>query len=40
MLTGHKTIEYLEDDWIGMYYDGPNGDHPEDIVRICTKNFW
>jgi len=33
-LTGYKTIEYLEDDWMGMYYDGPNGEHPEDIVRI------
>lgn len=33
-LTGYKTIEYLQDDWAGMYYDGPNGDHPEDIVRI------
>ena len=33
-LTGYKTIEYLEDDWMGMYYDGPNGEHHEDIVRI------
>jgi Icc-related predicted phosphoesterase len=33
-LTGYKTIDYLEDDWIGMYYDGMNGDNPEDNVRI------
>ena len=33
-LTGYKTIEYLEDEMMGMYFDGPNGDHPEDIVRI------
>ena len=33
-LTGYKTIEYLEDDWMGMYFDGPNGDMPEENVRI------
>jgi Icc-related predicted phosphoesterase len=34
ILTGYKTIEYLQDDWMGIYYDGPNGEHPEDNVRI------
>ena len=34
MLTGYKTIEYLEDDWMGMYFDGHNGDMPEENVRI------
>lgn len=33
-LTGYKTIDYLEDDWLTLYYDGPNGDLPEDNVRI------
>ncbi len=34
ILTGYKNIEYLEDDWLGVYYDGPNGDMPEENVRI------
>lgn len=34
ILTGYKTIEYLQDEWIAMYHDGPNGDHSEDTVRI------
>jgi len=33
-LTGYKTIDYLEDDTCGMYYDGPNGDIPDSVVRI------
>lgn len=33
-LTGYKTIEYLKDDWLGIYNDGANGDFPEDNVRI------
>jgi predicted phosphohydrolase len=33
-LTGYKTIEYLEDDWMGLYFDGMNGDEPEENVRI------
>jgi hypothetical protein len=34
ILTGYKTIEYLQDDWLGIYNDGPNGDLPEENVRI------
>jgi len=34
ILTGYKTIEYLQDDWMGIYYDGPNGDMPEENIRI------
>jgi hypothetical protein len=33
-LTGYKTIEYLEDEDLVLYYDGHNGDHPEDNVHI------
>jgi Icc-related predicted phosphoesterase len=33
-LTGYKTIEYLQDEDIVLYFDGPNGDHPEDNIRI------
>lgn len=34
ILTGYKNIEYLEDDWMAVYHDGPNGDMPEENVRI------
>jgi calcineurin-like phosphoesterase family protein len=34
ILTGYKTIEYLQDDDLVLYFDGPNGDFPEDNVRI------
>jgi len=34
VLTGYKTIEYLQDEQVTLYYDGPNGDFPEDNVRI------
>jgi Icc-related predicted phosphoesterase len=34
MLTGYKTIEYLEDEELAIYYDGPNGDMPEENIRI------
>jgi predicted phosphodiesterase len=30
----YKTIEYLEDEDLVLYFDGPNGDYPEDNVRI------
>ena len=33
-LTAYKTIDYLEDEQLTLYYDGPNGDIPEDNVRI------
>ena len=33
-LTGYKTIDYLEDDTCAMYYDGPNGDIPDSVVRV------
>jgi predicted phosphodiesterase len=34
MLTGYKTIDYLEDDTCVLYYDGYNGDFLEDNIRI------
>ena len=34
ILTGYKTIEYLQDEEMVLYFDGPNGDHPEDNIRI------
>ena len=34
LLTGYKTIDYLKDEQITLYFDGPNGDYPEDNVRI------
>ena len=34
ILTGYKTIEYLQDEDLVLYYDGHNGDFPEDNVRI------
>lgn len=34
MLTGYKTIEYLQDEELTMYFDGPNGDTPEDNIHI------
>ena len=34
LLTGYKTIEYLQDEQLTLYFDGPNGDFPEDNVRI------
>jgi len=34
ILTGYKTIDYLQDEQVTLYYDGPNGDYPEDNVRI------
>jgi predicted phosphodiesterase len=33
-LTGYKTIDYLQDEQVTLYFDGPNGEHPEDNVRI------
>ena len=33
-LTGYKTIEYLQDEELAIYNDGPNGDMPEENVRI------
>jgi calcineurin-like phosphoesterase family protein len=34
LLTGYKTIKYLQDEEVVMYYDGPNEDYPEDNIRI------
>jgi Icc-related predicted phosphoesterase len=34
ILTGYKTIEYLEDEELALYFDGSNGDMPEENVRI------
>ena len=34
VLTGYKTIEYLQDDGLTLYFDGVNGDFPEDNIHI------
>jgi len=34
ILTGYKTIEYLQDEELALYGDGPNGDFPEENIRI------
>lgn len=34
ILTGYKTIEYLQDEDFVLYFDGPNGDWSEDNIRI------
>lgn len=34
VLTGYKTIEYLQDEEMVLYFDGPNGDYPEDNIHI------
>jgi Icc-related predicted phosphoesterase len=34
MLNMYKTIEYLQDEELVLYNDGPNGNHPEDNIRI------
>jgi predicted phosphodiesterase len=34
ILTGYKTIDYLQDEQLTLYFDGPNGDFPEDNVHI------
>ena len=33
-LMGYPTIEYLQDDGLTLYFDGPNGDFPEDNIHI------
>ena len=33
-LVAYKTIEYLQDEELVLYYDGHNGDMPEENVRI------
>jgi len=34
LLTGYKNIDYLEDETCTLYYDGYNGDEPENNIRI------
>lgn len=34
VLTGYKTIEYLQDEELTLYFDGHNGDFPEDNIHI------
>lgn len=34
ILTGFKTIDYLEDSQLTLYFDGPNGDMTEENVKI------
>jgi len=33
-LTGYKTIDYLQDDELGVYHDDLNGEGSEDNIRI------
>jgi Icc-related predicted phosphoesterase len=33
-LTGFKTIDYLQDEELGIYHDDLNGDHSEDNIHI------
>jgi hypothetical protein len=33
-LKDYPMIDYLEDEQVTMYFDGPNGDHTEDNIRI------
>lgn len=39
LLTGYKNIDYLEDEGLVLYYDGPNGDFPEDNIRIYGSPY-
>jgi Icc-related predicted phosphoesterase len=34
VLDRYHSIDYLQDDECVLYFDGPNGDHPEDNIRI------
>jgi len=34
LLTGYKWIDYIQDDNLTLYFDGPNGDFPEDNIHI------
>jgi Icc-related predicted phosphoesterase len=34
ILTGYKTIDYIQDEECTLYFDGPNGDYPEDNIHI------
>ena len=33
-VNSYKSIDYIQDDSLTLYFDGPNGDHPEDNIRI------
>lgn len=33
-LNKFLDIDYLQDDEVVLYFDGPNGEHPEDNIRI------
>lgn len=33
-LKNYPMIDYLQDEQVTMYFDGPNGDFPEDNIRI------
>ena len=33
-LKDYPMIDYLQDEQVTMYFDGPNGDFPEDNIRI------
>lgn len=39
LLTGYKNIDYLEDEELVLYYDGPNGNEPEKSIRIYGSPY-
>lgn len=39
ILTGYKTIDYLQDDTCVLYGDGHNGDFPEDNIHIYGSPY-
>jgi Icc-related predicted phosphoesterase len=34
ILNSYKTIDYLQDEMMTFYYDGPNGDFPDKTIRV------
>lgn len=34
IVNSYKTVDYIQDEELVLYFDGPNGDLPEDNIRI------
>ena len=34
LINPYLNIDYLQDEQLTLYFDGPNGEHPEDNIRI------
>lgn len=34
IIDSHKNIDYIQDDTLTLYFDGPNGEFPEDNIHI------